>query len=1352
MYTDGLVISDNYRILEQIGEGGYGLIFKAEQISTGQTVAVKTLKVPQVLKELGLKQQLSRFERETQLCAQVNHPHIVKLLDKGYSASNEPYAVFEFVQGETLKKYILETGGLNPNEVGDIMGQILDALAYVHQKGIIHRDLKPQNIMVVTQGARKYAKILDFGIGALAQDSLPQDYKHLTMTHELLGTPTYSAPEQLRGEPTTIKSDLYAWGLMVIECLTGQPVMNGHSVAEVFQQQLATANVPIPPAVLDHPLGSLLKRVLEKSPVKRLGNAQQIFSEFENINFNTITGTIQGLPAEFHTSGWDTVTNNLIFDSSSRTQKQLTVLCQKLNLTAPADTHLDLNILDTLQKELLNQCRDIAARYGGWVSEPFMNNLAIYFGYPESSDSDLRRAGRTALEITTCMKKRAALLFQQYGLNLSVQLGIHTGLVLVLRNQVPQGGVPNMAFDLVYKAKPGTVLVSTSSKKLLDPFLEFEEADKNQALPSERTYRLVGERRTEAFFYRRLDSERKSMVGRDSEKENILSKWKRADTEGTAVVIRGQAGIGKSRLVHEVKLEVQMQQRKVCECRCFPEHQNNALYPFLKMLRDYWGITLLDDTEKAVEIIEDELIRAGCAVDESLPLLCSWLSIPLSGEFVVKQMTSEEQKDTLFKTLKSSILQIDRLFSFLLIVEDLHWIDSTSIEFINYLLADHAEQHYMMLMTTRPEFNSLLRAERLPQIDLEALTKESISLMTQEYLGGKRISEKVANYIARRADGIPLFIEELTGMLVDQGYIVPDDNAYEFARNADLKKVPETTQALLNAKLDRLSFAKETAQLAAAIGREFSYDLLVKSSLKDEADVQSDLDMLVQAEIIYQQRSVRDNNYIFRHALIRDSAYDSMLPHFRKEIHSNIADVLMEFFPKRVEENGFEVAQHLAGAEQFDEAVDFGLKHTGNLAEKSLYHEALNITKEVKYWIENVQDEVEKRCSKLKLNGLLFSVSFNTDDFWTNNIDDVDKENEEILSFLKNENKEELVFELKSDIDKAKVGYAYYLHAKDRGNKALQMAGRMLEKEGDHTSTLSMVLGFIKGQRMFFNGNVVEAEKALNNIIKLEEEKKHEMLYLEFGFDPIVAAYIVLANIYAAIGEYEKVISCLDKGKRIAEGTKSSVDLVLVFVYKGFLMALFNEKEAVEQCLEEFRSSGLKEVTRVATLMPVVEDWINCEVGESLKIREKYIEAGETSYLIWYEVLIMDTLFKQKKFGEVYELAKNIEKRLVKNDEMVYLPRVYDFLACSLYRLQREETKEVISYLDKGIKLAQQSNNKWLELKIKYNYSKGLLENKQCNKEEGYYRSIEALLRYFPYNNTLVKSIKLLLTKSKENE
>jgi tetratricopeptide (TPR) repeat protein/tRNA A-37 threonylcarbamoyl transferase component Bud32 len=271
-------IAERYAVGEALRSGGFARVFRALQRTTGQEVAIKLVRPPSGDSETALEDTIQRFRREMRLCAELHHPNIVPLIDSGETADGQLYAVFGFVPGWNLGDLLATEGALDPVEALHFMTQIIDALSCAHARGIVHRDVKPGNIMISATGARRNALLLDFGIGTLVTAGRPPDFRQLTRSGEYLGTPCYSAPEQLRGEPPTARSDLYAWGLIFLECLTGEPVMGAATYHEIVHRQLSPEPVPIPTALQGHELGRILRSVVEKDVERRSASAAEILA------------------------------------------------------------------------------------------------------------------------------------------------------------------------------------------------------------------------------------------------------------------------------------------------------------------------------------------------------------------------------------------------------------------------------------------------------------------------------------------------------------------------------------------------------------------------------------------------------------------------------------------------------------------------------------------------------------------------------------------------------------------------------------------------------------------------------------------------------------------------------------------------------------------------------------------------------------------------------------------------------------------------------------------------------------------------------------------------------------------
>lgn len=1188
----------NYTIVEQIGEGGFGIIYKATQVNTGQAVALKVLKAtpedtqpnPQPTQH-----RKARFAREVQLCAQLRHPHIVQLLDQGTTQEQTPFAVFEYVEGINLKQYILQHGSLSAQVTEQLMGQVLDALVCANAQGIVHRDLKPQNIMVTQTGASLHAKVLDFGVGTFLPSHQTPTYQSLTLTKEMVGTPSYTAPEQLRGEPPTVQSDLYAWGLILLECLTGTPSVKGDSLAEIFAQQINPSPVSLPPAILAHPLAGLLRQVLEKNPRKRARDATQLYEQFTAINFQTLVGDFpKATPQaqEQDTIEEGTVDNQLDLSSGQGSQRQIIVLGMKLYLRSSADHPIEPALQHSIWEDQYQQCRDILMRYGGHPTGALGHLSRFYFGYPQASDTAARQAGRAALEVMSLIQKRNPGLQSIHGLSLEVSLSLHAGKVLIRPQHMPEGAAPNAALDLLQHTPTNAVWLNQSARQILDPYLEFEQVE-SSAWGEQQVYALVGERQSEALSFLRPWSANRMMVGRQNEENNLQTQWQAVQRgEGKATLISGQAGIGKSKLMYTQKQLRRSEGVLVRECRCLPEYQNNALYPFFDMLRKHWGLQEGATTENLTRL-EEVLTEVQCALEVTLPVLCSWLSIPLNETYEVSQASPEKQKEILLETLEKLVAHLAKGQAFLLIIEDLHWIDPTSREFLERLLEHQASQAYLLLMTTRPEFSPDWAYAQLQQLVLNPLDETAVQMIAEGVLEGRQVSPNAANYIIQRADGIPLFAEELTRMLKEQEYLQLRDDIYYLNDQADMQTVPITLNGLLSTRLDKLGNAvKKTAQVAATIGRNFDYDLLMSAALQDVATVQQDLELLMNADLIYRQRRVQGESYVFRHALIRDAAYEGMPTILQKELHERIAVSLEVDFPQIVEDNPFEVARHFAGGEVFEKASEYGTTAAKQALDKSLNSEALGLVAQVGHWFEKSHNQ--SKSVELTLLSIEANVLMNTEGWGTNKVKNVASKAFELLQGIE---KDEVSVE---NIAETYWSIITFYHLRSERSKARALATRLLSvAEELQNITIITSAHVILALTTYVEGDFPEAINRLQ-LVEHHCQEYPEILEnnLVIGFDLLVITKSTLALIF---GLSDKTTLALQYGQQAierAQTIKHVPSLCMALWYTASVHQLSNNKEVcgtlTTKALELCQEYGLK---AFQAYISIIHSWAHDQVS-----------------------------------------------------------------------------------------------------------------------------------------------------------
>lgn len=955
--TSAALILDGFQVLELLGEGGAGSVFKARQESTGQLVALKFLHADPAHTAFQRQRLIARFERETRLCAQLHHPHIVRLLDQGHTAAQELYAVYEFVPGITLKEWLLRHGPLQPQVAGEIMAQLLDALACAHAQGIVHRDLKPQNIMLSDTGASLHTKILDFGIAAMVPEMQQGGLHASSASLDAMGTPSYSAPEQLRGEPATTCTDLYAWGLVLLECLTGRAAISGATLAEIFHKQLSPQEIALPPAIAHHPLGILLRRVLQKDSHERAHDARSLYAELRAMPLANIVGDLQQtqLPANTGLRTQPQLTLDYLpgVPVTNLEQRQITVLCCSMAV-APLDqteVKLDaLEALEALQRDQLHLCSATCQRHGAYLAGSLGDSQMYYFGYPQVHQDDAQRAARTALDLIAQVRRRSRLLEQQQGVRLEICIAIHTGMVLARPGHPPHGLTPDIALRQNRMAKPGTVLVSSDSRRLLEA--GFELTDSGMRLQGMPISLLTGEYCADAFCFLRTRASHTDYIGQHARLAMLHRLWQRTrQGHGHSALIVAEAGIGKSRLAYEQCHLVRQQGCLTREARCLPEHKNDALYPFLRLLKTHYHLHDEGEPLLATRRLQAALEASECETAHALPILCSWLALPLPPQATMPTFSASRQKRILLQTLQKLILHIGSGAPFLLVLEDIHWIDQTSFELLSRLIKEAPHYPLLLILTSRPEFAARWNPHFLEIIKLPRLTKAETALMLSNLLGPRPLAERDLQQLVARTNGVPLFAEELVHMLQEQKALVAGNGVWHLLPgSANSSQIPASLHAFLGERLGMLGRARETAQLAAAIGREFSHELLLNASLSDEASIQTALDQMISARLICRQRRVHGDLYIFRHALIRDAAYESIPVHLRRHVHARIAFAMESLPAAEIEPHLAQLAGHFAQALDFAKAIQYGKRAEQQALTRALAADAMRHANHVQLW------------------------------------------------------------------------------------------------------------------------------------------------------------------------------------------------------------------------------------------------------------------------------------------------------------------------------------------------------------------------------------------------------------------
>jgi class 3 adenylate cyclase/tetratricopeptide (TPR) repeat protein len=633
-------------------------------------------------------------------------------------------------------------------------------------------------------------------------------------------------------------------------------------------------------------------------------------------------------------------------------RRQLTVLfCDLVGSTSMSE-RLDPEDLREVMHSYHQASTTVIRRHDGYVAQYLGDGLLVYFGYPIAHEDAAHRAIQTGLGIVESVAQMAPAINRKLGSELSVRIGIHTGPVVVSdvggeqrQERLALGETPNLAARLQGLAEPGTVVISETSHQLTQGFFVCKDLGR-QHLKGFSTpmgvYRVLSASgATDRLNVARLTP----FVGRGTEREQLKDYWKLArGGGGPVVVLSGDPGIGKSRQLLMLKAELDAAPSGLLESRCSAYHQSSSLYPLTELLERKLGFAEHPSAQHRFERLKAELEACGLAEGDALPLLATLLSLPPEGLYAPPALTPQKQRQATFEAFLAWLAGCAKQRPLLFILEDLHWADPSTLEFLA-LLGSRELPGVLTVLTCRPDFKQgWSKPARFSELVLERLDREGSARLAQELVGGREIPEQVLTLVLQKADGVPLFIEELLKALLSSGLLREKDHRLEVAGPLTADKVPATVQDSLMARLDRLGSAKAVVQLAATLGREFSYEMLrgISDTIVDEEELQRELERIHAAGLLFRMGHAPHETWSFKHALVQDAAYQSLLRSTRQRYHKRIAQVLAQQFPELARLQPELLAQHYAGAGMPEESAQHWFLAGQRSTAKGAYFEASN--------------------------------------------------------------------------------------------------------------------------------------------------------------------------------------------------------------------------------------------------------------------------------------------------------------------------------------------------------------------------------------------------------------------------
>lgn len=928
-----------YEVRRPLGRGAFGAVFLGYDAQLDRPVAIKAPRL-----DVDSQNAERAFFEEAKRLAKLNHPGIVSVYDVGIDRG-QCYIVSRYLDGPSLSQWLQDNRPTWQQTV-QIVAALAEALAHAHAQRIVHRDLKPANV-IMTPG--NVPVVVDFGL-ALSDAQLTGRERG-----RVAGTPAYMSPEQVRGEGHRIdgRTDIFALGVILYRMLTRQMPFQAENTHELRRQ--IEEDDPQPPRQLVPDLPRELERVclkaLAKSPRHRFTTAGDMAAELLALvggpRVESLTtadhpaadhpGSSAGaapdpgppepspVPALAPSGAESAAASGPLAGRSSAnrpreaSRRRVTlVLCGCDVFTAEHTAGaLELEEQQEVLAAFQQACREAAAECGGTVLKATTDGLLVCFGFPlAAEDASVRavRCGRRALDRLEALNAR---LEARYRVRLAGHAAVHCDRAIV-QDKGPDGPsvvgqVLTVVEQLGAHAAPGAVVVTDDAQKLVRGAFVLEALGPRalRGAGAKELFRVTAERPGVS----RVEADAATLtplVGRDLEVGLLQERWEQAtEGMGQVVLLIGEAGLGKSRLVHTLKEYVRGASNlrsgsgtprpapAIVEWRAAAQYQTSSLHPAIDHFERLCGFERGDPPAARLDKLRDKLAPLGADSDEAVGLMAALLSVPAGDRYPPPNLDPQRQKERTLDLLADLLRELSRTRPVLFVLEDLHWVDPTTLEFLERFVAQGLNDSILTLLTFRPDFVTPWPSmAHQSQIALNRLTRRQIGELVAAKAGGTAVPQRVIDQIAARTDGVPLFVEEFTRMALEAG--ADADGSGSSSGSARAREVPATLQDLLAARLDRIDANAEVAQLGAAVGREFPLELIAAAAPFPPAELHAELDKLVAAEVLVARGRPPRTTYTFRHALIQDAAYGSLVKQRRQEFHQRIAAALEAKFPDLV--------------------------------------------------------------------------------------------------------------------------------------------------------------------------------------------------------------------------------------------------------------------------------------------------------------------------------------------------------------------------------------------------------------------------------------------------------------------
>jgi class 3 adenylate cyclase/predicted ATPase len=935
-------------------------------------------------------------------------------------------------------------------------------------------------------------------------------------------------------------------------------------------------------------------------------------------------------------------------------RRQLTVMFCDLVGSTELSARLDPEELREVIAAYHRAVAETIATFDGFVAKYMGDGVLVYFGYPRAHEDDAERAVRAGL---ACVQAVGRLDVKSA--RLQARSGIATGLVVVgdligegsAQEQSVVGETPNLAARLQALAEPDTVVITAGTRRLVGDLFDYRDLGavevKGIAGPVP-AWQVLRPSAVASRFEALRGSALTRLVGRDEEIDLLLRRWARAKTgDGQIVLVSGEPGLGKSRIAAALEERLQAEPHMRLRYFCSPYHQDSALFPFIEQLGRAAGFAHDDSAAAKLDKLEGLLARTAPA-DADLALLGDLLSLPASERHPLPSLSPQRRKE---RTLEALIRQLDGLARrqpVVVVVEDAHWIDPTSRELLDLTIARVRTLPVLLIVTFRSEFQPPWTGQpQVSTVALNRLDRRDRTVLVEQIAGGKPLPGAVVAQIADRTDGVPLFVEELTKSVLESGLLRDEGDRWVLDGVLPPLAVPTTLHASLLARLDRLASVRHVAQIGAAIGREFSYELLRAVARLPEDELQTSLARLVASELVFQRGTPPDSVYLFKHTLVQDAAHDSLLRSSRQQLHAQIAEALETHSPELIDSQPELFAQHYAEAGLVEKSVLYWSKAGHRSEARSADAEAAAQFHKGLDQLMRLPDDLKRQRQELELRSSLGAVLLVVRGFAA-------PETGHALARAR-----VLWEQLGSPSEFVYIHYGQSLHHVYRGefDLAHRVDEDLLRLSRQRSDTAGLFLGHVcAGRTLGYTGEFVSSRSHLEEVLALYDsisrisDRSHIRSHIESN---IVVAQVMLEIVLFCLGfpDQARVQSnaAIAEARRLAHPPSLATSLSMAIR----LHWLVGDSTALDELAEELVAVAAEhDFGQFRAQGTICRGWVkveNGDVAEGLSLLRSGTAAfratGQRIWLPQYASLL----------ARAYEIAGQVEEAVAQLDEALQI-------------------------------------------------------------------------------------------------